>query len=221
MWSSTMIRSLFKELADRPHTFLDARTGRDFEDRMQSFMRNTMHYNRLLKKDIAAWEQLRGESLRRSDDAPIRNVFGVDRCYIYQPNGSQDYPDFMVFEHDQVVCLEVKFSKQPHPVWNSGLPRPNGFYILGCSATKDITFFHGRDVVTRDESKKLHEFFDHLKAEQQRFNEQHMSGQSHGFAVYIRKAFEQKKMYNPNANTNYYGSAERNRLQKNVLEYFK
>lgn len=221
MWSSTMIRSLFKELAERPQTFLDARTGLDFEDRLQSFMRGTMHYNRLLTKDIADWESLRDESLRRSDDAPVRNTYGIERCYIYQPNGSQNYPDFMVFEPDQVVCLEVKFAKQPHPVWNSGLPRPNGFYILGCSTTKDITFFHGRDVITRDESKKMHAFFDRLKAEQQRFNKENMSGQRHGFAVYIRKAFEQKKKYNPGANTNYYDSPKRQTMQQNVLDYFK
>lgn len=183
-------------------------------------MRNRLHYNRIRKEDISNWGELREASLSRSSVTPIRNEYDVDQCYIYQPNGKQEYPDFMVFESDQVVCIETKISGQSHPVWNSGLPRPNGFYIVGCSRTRDITFFLGSDVVTQDESIRMHAFFAELKEAQNRFNNEEMNNQRKGFSVYIRKAFEQKRLHNPNADIDYYNSPNRQMMQQNVLNYF-
>ncbi len=215
-----MIHSLFNALANEPGRFLDARTGIEFEDRIQAFMRNSMHYNRLQCRDIDGWENLKRESLLKSNDDPISNHYDIDSSYIYQPNGSQNYPDFLVFETGEVVCIEVKYTRQPRPVWNSGLPRPNGFYVLGRPATRDVTFFRGCDVVSREEGESMHAFFDELRQIQVRFNRENMSEQRKGFAVYIRKAFEQKREYNIDADIDYYNSPEREQLQQNVLSYF-
>ena len=190
-----MVR-LFNALASNPENFLNAHKGAEFEDRIQAFMRGTMKYSRISPRDIEEWSKLRTLTLMKSGDSPIANSSGIDSAFIYQPNGSQNYPDFLVVEADEVVCIETKYTRPPRPVWNSGLPRPNGFYILG---------------TPRDHA---------IREKQDKFNDRHMSGQSRGFAVYIRKTFGQGKQYNKEADIDYYCSPNRARLERNVLNYF-
>ncbi len=215
-----MLNLLFEALANRPQTFLDARTGGEFEDRLQAFMRNTMGYNRLVKQEVTNFESLSADTKHKTNPAPIANNSDITQSYIYQPNGSQNYPDFLLFEEGEVVCLEAKFTKNGKPVWNSGLPRPNGFYIIGAATLRAITFFRGCDVVTPHESEQMHEFFAELKRVQDNFNRNEMSQQRKGFAVYIRKAFEQKKLHNETADVDFFTSPDREQFQQNVLDYF-
>lgn len=216
-----MLRLLFEAISTTPQEFVNAQRGEEFEDRIDHFLRNAMNYSRLRNTDIHGWSALRAEALRKSDDSPIENTYDVSSSYIYQPNGGQNYPDFMVFEMQEVVCIEVKFSKQPKPVWNSGLPRPNGFYILGMSRRGDATFFRGSDVISVEESEAMHTSFDMAHIEEEGFNDQRMCTQKYGFSVYVRKAFDQSKKYNSNAIINYYDSPDRPRLEQNVLDYFE
>ena len=213
------MKRLFEALANTPAQFLNAKTGEEFEDRIQAFMRNSMLYNRIIQEDVQGIEQLRELSLRKTTDQPIANEYGRDTAYIYQPNGRQNYPDFLVFEPNEVVCVETKFTNAPKPVWNSGLPRPNGFYILGRLSTNDITFFKGCEVISIDEAEQMHEFFEHIKQQQHNFN-QRMANQQCGFSAYIRKAFDQGRQHNPDADINYYESAQRAQRQRAVIDYF-
>lgn len=215
-----MIRSLFEAIANNPPDFVDARHGGEFEDRIDAFLRHDLNYSRLRNTDIADWARLKSAVLMKSSAAPVPNDHAVADSYILQPNGKQNYPDFMVFEAGEVVCIEVKFGKPPRPVWNSGLPRPNGFYILGRRGKGDATFFRGADVVSAEESEQMHAFFDRMRSEEQAFNDSRMSGQRRGFEVYVRKAFMQSKKYNKHADIDFYNSPDRRRLEQNVLDYF-
>ena len=85
------------------------------------------------------------------------------------------------------------------------MPRPNGIYIFGSYYLLDATFLIGSAAVSPCEARKLHEFFDKgLKEYQATFNTHEMKEQSHGFGVYIRKAFDQSKKDNPRAVINYF-----------------
>lgn len=217
------MKALFKALQANPGQFANAAKGEEFEDRIQVFLRKNLGYTRIRDTDqVSDYSRLKELSLQETKSDPIPNTYGIGDAFIYQPNGSQNYPDFLVFESKEVVCVETKFAKPARPVWNSGLPRPNGFYIIGRKPPQvDVTFFRGRDVVSAEESRKMHDFFARLKREEDKFNRSQLAGQRRGFAVYNRKAFQQGKQYNPNADIDFYNSSDRAALEKNVIAYFK
>ena len=142
------------------------------------------------------------------------------RHYITQINGSQDYPDFLVLLEEFVFGVEVKFSatKQNKPVWNSGLPRPNGIYIFGSNKLRDITFFLGGDVVTVEQGVSLHRFFEEMKSFEQKFNS-NLVEQKYGFAVYVRKAFQQTKGSNPYAQLGFFDNPDRAKLERSAMAF--
>ena len=46
-----------------------------------------------------------------------------------------------------------------------------------------------------------------------------MQGQKYGFVVYVRKAFEQRRLYNKKAVTNFFTNERRAELEQSVIEY--
>jgi len=191
---------LFEHMINYPSEFLNANSGQEFEDRIMQFLRNRITYNRIQLGDIPEINDLKLKILEHSNSEFIFNPTKNDKMFIYQPYGSQQYPDFLIFEGNYIFPVEAKFSKSgKRPVWNSGLPRPNGIYIYGALEHKKIVVFSGIDIVSVEESIKLHEFFLKLKELENEFNFSNMSEQRYGFVVYSRKAFEQSKKVNSEA----------------------
>lgn len=127
--------------------YLGGREGKHFEDRIGAKLKK-LGYGRLVKNDIEeqGFLPLKEEILKKEQQHDIKNPFSQFRKdYIMQPYGTQNYPDFIVLDNDRVVSIEVKFSDgaQKRPVWNSGLPRPNGIYVFGARKQKDLTFLEG------------------------------------------------------------------------------
>ncbi|WP_322908971.1 hypothetical protein [Mycoplasmopsis felis] len=65
--------------------------------------------------------------------------------YIYQPFGSQNFPDFLILTNNYVIPLEVKFSKKNKnselPKWNSNVPKSNAIYLyVNSKKQKPIIF---------------------------------------------------------------------------------
>lgn len=48
-----------------------------------------------------------------------------------------------------------------------------------------------------------------------------MNVQEYGFAAYIRKAFEQKKTYNPNAGVDFFTNGKRKELEQAVISHLR
>ncbi len=217
------LAALFEELQANSKRFLGGEKGSDFEDRINAKL-HQLGYSRLDKVDVDAetMKALKETVLDNQTDKGIKNPFRRDymRQFFYQPYGSQNYPDFLVLDDDRVVSIEVKFSKkkQGKPVWNSGLPRPNGIYVFGSYGRQDITFFRGVDVVTVNEAENLHDFFDRgLRQYQGKFNEDMMRAQEYGFTAYIRKAFHQNKTANLNATLDFFTNPKRSQLEADVI----
>ncbi|MGM9550944.1 MAG: type II restriction endonuclease [Clostridia bacterium] len=148
--------------------------------------------------------------------------------YIHQPYGSQQFPDFLVFTKHKIFCLESKYSTSNgnKPIWNSNLPKSNTIYIFGCYEKKDITFFVGEDILPQNERVILNKFFSETTTKlmddfqnelKEKFKNSEMSFE-HGFNVYIRKAFEQSQVINPNANINYFDKG-REKNEENVKKF--
>lgn len=216
------LAELFNDLRRRPGYYLGTTRGADFEDRINTRLHD-LGYSRIIKADISdrsSFDQLKSLVLDQATVEVLPNILGYNRHFLFQPFGSQQYPDFLVLDRNCIVGIEVKFSKGKNgrPIWNSGLPRPNGIYIFGSYGRNDITYFRGADVVSLQDAKKLHGFFNHMKEHEMDFNCSHMQHQPHGFVAYIRKAFDQTRKYKRDAVLDYFTNPQRLTLEQAAIE---
>ena len=72
--------------------------------------------------------------------------------YIYQPNGSQDSPDFLLTDFTLPINIECKTSEKGNIVWNSGIPHKDMILLYASAHNKsnDITFFLGKQRMPSD-----------------------------------------------------------------------
>ena len=216
---------LFSDLLQRPNHYLGTTKGADFEDRIDAKL-HSLGYSRIIKDDISQnvlFDKFKKCVLEKAEVRPLANPFlhNFSRHFLYQPYGSQEYPDFLVLDNNFAVCIEVKFSKNKSgkPIWNSGLPRPNGIYIFGSHGRKDITFFRGAEVVSVLEAKKLHGFFRQMKEHEMDFNTCQMQYQPYGYSAYIRKAFDQSRKYNQESELDFFSNPKRLELEKAAIGF--
>ena len=148
--------------------------------------------------------------------------------FVYQPYGTQNYPDFLVFTEFKVFSIEIKYSarKAVRPMWNSNLPKMDGIYFFGCYELQELTFFRGEDVLPSNERESLLRIWDDLEQAKEQwenefkaFIETEEFNNSYGFKPYIRKAYEQTKTFNENAVTNFFENADRENLENKVVEF--
>lgn len=202
--------------------YLNAPSGKIFEERVMVELKK-IGYNRILKNDLNQrfFSELKNRILHNAEF--VVNETEFNQHYLYQPFGSQSYPDFIILDTQVLICIESKYTekKKGSPVWNSGLPRANGLFIFGSWGKKDITFFRGCDVISEGETQHLREFFAKEKERAKSFNEQFMSNQEYGFAAYVRTAYEQKKIFNDDAIINFFENNKRSILEDSVLTYLQ
>ena len=197
-------------------------TGKEFELRFVSLLEG----NRLLRcfqDDFPSqvWKSIKVEILKKTNCGAMNNAKEKKSHFVTQLYGSQQYPDFLVFEDAKIWAIETKFNqkKASHPFWNSGLPRPNGIYIYDCGARKQITFFVGKDVVQSSIVEQMHHKLDKLKTMATNFNKQELTTQPHGFMIEVRKAFSQSKRFNPNAILDFIANPNRKILEKAAIAF--
>ncbi len=65
--------------------------------------------------------------------------------FIWQPHGSQRYPDFYLFFDGVKITLECKSTKSGKIMWNSGYPREGGIYIFADGDQDKNYLFMGED----------------------------------------------------------------------------
>lgn len=218
------LHDLFTDIQAQCKSYLGGQQGKEFEDRIETNLKK-IGFTRVLPRDFKKneYQKLKKEVLDKESDVGIPNTYtSLKSHFLNNPFGSQRYPDFLVFEGEKIISVEVKFSSQNQkkPVWNSGLPRPNGIYIFGSYKHMDATFFRGCDVLNLSEVNKLHRFFDNdLRKLQKTFNSREMEKQPYGFQTYVRKAFDQTKTPNSDAIINFFTNPNRKKLESNVLNY--
>lgn len=115
------------------------------------------------------------------DNLPLDEKLKSGKFYVYQPFGSQKYPDFFIIEDGYIIPLECKSSKNKRPKWNGGLPKPNlGIYFFSLTA-EDITFFLGKDILPKQIYDSLiKQDTEHKKLDKKQEEEINKSYQEHG-----------------------------------------
>lgn len=81
----------------------------------------------------------------------------IGLSYSYQPNGSQQFPDFIVNYNNKSFNIECKTNaKNLTPVWNSGLPHENMILLFLQTKTKEVITNVGKNLIdfNRAEFKK-------------------------------------------------------------------
>lgn len=192
--------SLLRSLREEKNNYLNAKKGSEFEERVRSFLKLRLNYSPILKQDVGRedWRAIKTH-IGKKLGTDFLNVPRPDlrRTFIFQPYGSQQFPDFIVFTDKKVIPLEIKYStrSQSKPIWNSNVPRANALYIFGSYGMKDITFFLGENVLDQKHREFLYNFFSDIRAKQNEARKSvvPLDATKRGFTPYIRAAFDQRK----------------------------
>ncbi|MFH1656704.1 MAG: type II restriction endonuclease [Candidatus Nealsonbacteria bacterium] len=219
-----MIKKLFLSLQNEKERYLNAKEGKEFEERIMQYLKMELGFSRILRKDISSnqWilikKHIVNDKLNNTFlDVPLKEL---KETFIYQPYGSQEFPDFIIFTEQKIIPLEIKFSqKQAHPIWNSNVPKANAFYVFGSYGMKDLTFFCGNDVLTTRHRKSLYGFFIDIKKFQNKIrkNMPKLDETNRGFTPYIRAAFDQRK-HKIDVETNFFAHVDRMKVEKLAIK---
>lgn len=229
-----MFHKLFEDLKNNKDSFLKSSTGTQFEDRIKiDLIKNRFNqiYADLVPKED--YKKIKQQILDKKSNQIVENYLKdpqFKNCFIYQPYGKQNFPDFLIFTEKYIVALEIKYStnKNKSPMWNSNLPKGNAIYIFGSYGLKDIMFFKGSDILPDEERNLLVDFFEKTKEMETNFKkemkkqfEKGSIKQDKGFFVYVRRAYTQGKDINSHAEKNYFKFSDREQLEKNVIAFAK
>lgn len=224
---------VFENILNNKNYWLNAKTGREFEDRFCTALKKE-GFNQIFRDQISdsKFKKLKKNIIDKLNpkiltlkDLELEDL-GLQSSYLYQPFGSQNYPDFTIItDVGNLLPIEIKSSKSNKPVWNSNLPKENGLYIFSSYEKKDITFWRGGDILPQDERKALIHFFsDIIKPTEEQYKkilkEKYLKSEykfERGFNVYTRIAYEQNQTINENAELNYFNTSNREQIEHGVL----
>ena len=178
--------------------FLAASSGKQFENLLISSLTKNGDYiliSNFEYKKSSNYKKIKKMILSMKGDEELietkmHNSISQGRSIvIFQPHGSQSYPDILLLKDNKILPIECKFSAKSgnKPTWNSGLPRSGGLYIFGSYDKSDITFFKGEDYLTASERSVMnYAFGEASKVLQEKYKE------NLNWSLYLRKMFNQK-----------------------------
>lgn len=110
----------------------------------------------------------------------------------YQPNGSQQPPDFQIHcENYETKKIECKSSKNNRPVWNCSIPEPDTIYVYYDTQKKLTYIFEGDKIISNDDRNKIIKFNDELKKLCIKFNNSTLDNKN--ISYYPRQMINQTK----------------------------
>lgn len=118
--------------------------------------------------------------------------------YMNQPNGTQNPPDFIVFDNNESIQLECKSKKTGYkPMWNSSIPNESTFYIFTNQKDNKTLIISGKNIITpalkeclniyKKETKKLEILFN------KKLKKLSTNNNPYNIGVYARNMFVQNK----------------------------
>ncbi|MEI0531418.1 type II restriction endonuclease [Brachyspira pilosicoli] len=229
-----MLKDIFIDIKNNKKEWLKSKKGNEFEDRFEASLKR-YGFNRRVKEDINdILSSIKKNIIDKKSDLLLDNTYAVkdksmENCFVCQPYGSQEFPDFLIFANKKIISIEIKYSsgKSSKPMWNSNLPKANAIYIFGSYGLSDVTFFLGRDVLSMEERIELIGFFENnAKRLEEEFRKEMRNKLDNinykfdrGFDVYIRTAYEQNKNINKDANVDYFSHIDRIKCEENVIGF--
>ncbi|KLL04428.1 MAG: hypothetical protein MRERV_22c015 [Mycoplasmataceae bacterium RV_VA103A] len=224
-----MLKKVFISLREKKDNWLGFSEGEQLESKLATELKK-IGFTHLNKKDLAKEEKTKWQELKervKSNELIINNFPNwTKNSFVYLPYGTQNYPDFLIFTSKYIIPLEVKTSTKGgiKPMWNSHLPRANGLYVFASFGKRDITFFHGADVIDPQLSKQLIGFFEkerEIKQFEKKFIK-NLPKSERGWKVYIRIVYDQvKSLLSPQGELNYFQHPRRKECEDKVLEWLE
>lgn len=233
-----MLKNVFEDIITNKKQWLQCREGSEFEDRFESSLKQ-WGFARMLLSDFnryssKARKKIKNQIQDKRAEGLVENIFyeypEMQNCFIHQPYGSQNFPDFLIFTKMNVLAIEIKYSKNKanKPMWNSNLPKANAVYIFGAYGKQDVTFFLGKDVLPEKERAVMLDFFDRVKSEEAAFKSKMKDllqndeiENERGFSVYVRRAFDQSKTINSKSNIDYFNHPNKIECEHNVISFLR
>ncbi|AZZ65603.1 type II restriction endonuclease [Metamycoplasma phocicerebrale] len=250
-----MLTEIFENIMEKRSFYSSSTEGQEFEQKFRNLIKKS--YSEIIpgeyfKKGLIEITNLENNSnsikianqlpkiknniLSKTSIELVSNPFeNVKSHFVYQPYGSQNFPDFLIFTEKYIIPIETKFSKNEkgnkgidssRPMWNSNIPKMNAIYIYGVS-NLDTTFFKGSDILNIDTNKILINYFEELDKNTEALDES-LLNQKNNFGIYpyIRKAYEHKAdkstyLKNGKRTIESYFSENRKNREENVLNFLR
>lgn len=116
--------------------------------------------------------------------------------YIYQPNGSQKFPDFVLTDFTLQINIECKTSEKGNIVWNSGIAHKDMILLYASAHNKsnDMTFFLGKQRMPSDDIRDRFKQWIKNKRDvlSDTFNNDFRDDLSQMYSLYLREMLNDK-----------------------------
>lgn len=229
----TFFDSLDKEKA----ALTNASSGKDFESNIELKLKKSGFSKISLETDDKLYNYL--QEIKEQVQSKLKNTLLPNSLYlkdatykdvfVWQPYGSQDFPDYLLLTEHKIFAVEIKYSTKTgsKPMWNSNLPKKDALYIFGSYGKKDITYFRGEDILPEKERKFISKIWDDTETAYEKWKKEYAdklaSGEivnTFGFEPYIRKAYQQKKK-DDSTNLDFLNNPSRADFEKKLKEFIK
>lgn len=254
-----MLKTLFEEIKKNPKYFAQAANGKQFEENLKFKLEKhgfreirqrsqsktaILNIYDLEKENFSLswikkeWKEIKEQILAKNSTEVVLNKFTmIKNVFIFQPYGSQQFPDFLIFTKKYILPIEIKYSLNEKkrsnldkfkPMWNSNMPKPNAIYLYGVTG-EGVTFFKGDDILDWETRKVLLDFFVNLDKEGKKNLNSQLETLKNNFGLYpyIRKAYGHKKEYSTYKNLENeqkiesFFSENQQKREKNVIYFLE
>jgi hypothetical protein len=114
--------------------------------------------------------------------------------FAYQPNGSQEKPDFLVYYNGKEYVLEVKGAKRNNPVlYNSRTANPlneREYYLI--AKESKVCCIPSQDIISTQDFQTLDEYFQEYRSLVKKYNNK-LKKQGSTYTITARKMFNDTK----------------------------
>lgn len=141
--------------------------------------------------------------------------------FIFQPNGNNNSPDFLVCYEGKNYPLECKSVKKGgKPVYNGCLPVEDYIYIFCSNQYNQTTIYFGKDIVSPEVREIYGRLLEKLNGVLEEFTEEFIDCKQNkrGFGYFIRHMYIQAGKAEK---TNYFTHKDRKDCEENVLDTFR
>ncbi len=251
-----MLKNIFKDIISKNKHYSGSMDGNEFEQKFKFHLKDEGFSEIIqksktisaildlvklekenIKKITKKWKNIKKNILLKNSieivENPLHNVYNT---FIFQPFGSQNFPDFIILTKKYIIPIEIKFSTNTtqnknlnkfRPMWNSNIPKPNSIYIYGVSGVR-VTFFKGSDILEFYTRQLLIDYFKNLNKDKKNLDES-LKGLKNNFGIYpyVRKAYDHKTQHSTFVNSknkrvveSYFSKNSKSR-EDNVIDFFE
>ncbi len=161
MKATKIAASLEQLLTELSHSTMKFSQGDKFDEFVQRNIIGPLTVKAEAWKNEECYREARLAIKADNNNGVVQLNTAIDAfVLIDKPNGAQCWPDTLLLEGQVGVCLEYKSSKEGKVVWNSGLPRPSGIYLIHAygksnKLTHRTSFFLGEDAISDIETRLM------------------------------------------------------------------